>query len=72
MSLDAVMVITGRTVPLLVTSRPFLTVQKTEILSFTYRVSQDLRSLFWDLILELILSQKAIHTWVQFATFQDL
>jgi len=72
MSLHAVMVITGRTVPLLVTSRPFLTVQKTEILSFTYRVSQDLRSLFWDLILELILSQKAIHTWVQFATFQDL
>ena len=72
MSLHALMVITGRTVPLLVTSRPFLTVQKTEILSFTYRVSQDLRSLFWDLILELILSQKAIHTWVQFATFQDL
>jgi hypothetical protein len=72
MSLHAVMVITGRTVPLLVTSGLLLIVQKKEILSFTYRFPQDLRSLFWDLIPELILSQNAIHTWVQFATFQEL
>ena len=37
-----------------------------------YRVSQELRSLLRDLIPELILSQKFIHTLVQFATVQEL
>jgi len=58
MSLHAVMVITGTTVPLLVTSQPSSHSAKKEILSFTYRLSQEFRSLLWDLIAELILSQK--------------
>ena len=38
-----------------------------------YRMSQELRSLLQDLIPELILSQKChTHTWVQFATVQEL
>ena len=36
------------------------------------QVSQDLMSMLRDLIPELILSQKVIYTWVQFATVQKL
>jgi len=36
------------------------------------RVSQELRSILWDLIPELMLSQNFIYTWIQFTTVQEL
>ena len=37
-----------------------------------YRVGQELRSILRDLIPELMMSQKVLYTWVQFATVQEL
>jgi len=41
------------------------------IYTHTHRVSQELRSILWDLIPELM-SQNFVHTWVQFTTVQEL
>jgi hypothetical protein len=40
--------------------------------TYLFRESQDLRSIFRDLIPELMLSQSVIYTWAQFATIQEL
>jgi hypothetical protein len=47
-------------------------VPETNHVSRVYRVSHELKSVFQDLIPELMLSQKVIYTWVQCATVQEL